>query len=244
MAARVVRRWHRARTATDGGPRLAGVFDAIRRAIVLNEQTPGATLTEMALAAAHGCSQGTVREALLRLQEEGLVVRAGYRGTLVSALDAEEAAVMLAVRKQLERAAVERLPLDDRTALVAELEAALDGMLLAARRSDVYALICHDTAFHLALFRTARLPALEPILLRASIHTHRFKLWAPEHQRPLEITAERHRPLLEAVVAGDRPALDDQLVRHLDTIVEPWPDRGSRAEAPPNAAQPEKENDP
>lgn len=110
MAVRAERGWHQAQTMTDGGPRLLGVFDAIRRAIVLNEQTPGSPMTEMALAAAHGCSQGTVREALLRLQEEGLVVRNGYRGTLVSALDADEAALMLAVRKQLECEAVRRLP--------------------------------------------------------------------------------------------------------------------------------------
>lgn len=244
MAVRAERQRYRAKPATDGGPRLAGIFNAIRRAIVLNEEAPGAVLTEMALATAHGCSQGTVREALLRLQEEGLVVRAGYRGTLVSALDAEEAAVMLAVRKQLECEAVERLPTDDRSGLVAELEAALDGMVVAARDDDVYALICHDTAFHLALFRRAQLPALEPILLRATIHTHRFKLWAPEHQRPLVVTAERHRPLLEAVVASDRQGLKHQLVRHLETIVEPWPDRGSRGDCSPGAAQHEKESDP
>lgn len=98
-------------------------------------------------------------------------------------------------------------------------------MLTAARSADVYALICHDMAFHLNLFRAAQLPAVEPILRRASIHTHRFKLWAPEHQRPLQTTAERHRPLLDAIVTDDRPALERELVRHLDTIVEPWPDR-------------------
>jgi GntR family transcriptional regulator, rspAB operon transcriptional repressor len=243
MAARAEREWHQAKTTTDGGPRLVGVFDAIRRAIVLNEQTPGSALTEMALAAAHGCSQGTVREALLRLQEEGLVVRAGYRGTLVSALDAEEAALMLAVRKQLECEAVKRLPFEDNSALVAELAAHLDGMRMAAHSADTYALICHDTAFHLALFRAAQLPALEPILRRTNIHTHRFKLWAPEHQRPLKITAERHQPLLDAVVAGDRPALETLLVRHLDTIVEPWPDCGSRGDSSPSAAQQREEKE-
>lgn len=243
VAARPERQGVPTRTVVDGGPRLLEVLDAIRRAIVLDELTPGAMLTEMALAAAHGCSQGTVREALLRLQEEGLVVRAGYRGTLVSALDADEAAVMLAVRKQLEREGVARLKLADRCALLAELETHLEGMRAAAGDGDAYALICHDMAFHLALFRPAGLPALEPILRRASIHTHRFKLWAPEHQRPLATTAERHRPLLEAVRAGDRQRLDAELTRHLDTIVEPCPDRGSRGRALRGAAQPREDNE-
>ena len=213
----------RPNAAMAGPPRLAAVHDGIRRAIVLNEVTPGSALTEMALASEHGCSQGTVREALLRLQEEGLVVRSGYRGTVVSALDADEARVMLEVRRQLEREAARRLPSGGEAGLAATLAALLDEMLAAAEDGDVYALICHDMAFHLTLFGAADLPALEPILKRASIHTHRFKLWAPEHQRPLRATAERHRPLLEAVHAGDRRTLEQELVRHLDTIVEPWP---------------------
>lgn len=213
------------RVGFDGPPRLAVIYDAIRRAIVLDEIAAGSVLTEMALAAEHGCSQGTVREALMRLQEEGLVVRAGYRGTMVSALDADEARVMLGVRKQLECEGARRLPGHVSPSLLDHLEGHLDAMRDAAERRDVYALICHDTAFHLALFGLAGLPALEPILRRASIHTHRFKLWAPEHQRPLPATAERHRPLIDAVRAGDKKALERELVRHLDTIVEPWPDR-------------------
>ena len=44
---------------------------------MLNELKPGAVLTELGLAHEIGCSQGTVREALLRLQEDGLVVAHG-----------------------------------------------------------------------------------------------------------------------------------------------------------------------
>jgi DNA-binding GntR family transcriptional regulator len=231
------------RASVDGPPRLAVVYDAIRRAVVLNEIAAGSALTEMALAAEHRCSQGTVREALMRLQEEGLVVRAGYRGTMVSGLDAEEARVMLEVRKQIEREGARRLPARAVSPLLDSLEAELGAMRRAADAGDVYALICHDTAFHQALFASAGLPALEPILRRASIHTHRFKLWAPEHQRPLPATAERHRPLIDAVRRGDKKALERELVRHLDTIVEPWPDR-PRGGAPthsPSTNSPSKE---
>lgn len=48
------------------------------------------------------CSQGTVREALLRLQEDGLVIRAGRRGTTVTPLDADAASEMLALRRRIE----------------------------------------------------------------------------------------------------------------------------------------------
>jgi len=227
-----------------GVTRLAAVHDSIRRAIILNELAPGTVLTEMALAAEHACSQGTVREALMRLQEEGLVLRAGYRGTLVSGLDADEAQVMLEVRKQIECQGARRLPEADPTPLASELEARLERMREAAADGDVYALIKLDIAFHLTLFQAARLEALEPILKRASVHTHRFKLWAPQHQRPLAATAERHAPILKAVAARDRARLEAELVRHLDTIVEPWPDRGTRVRSATRPANHPREIDP
>jgi DNA-binding GntR family transcriptional regulator len=52
--------------------------------------------------AAMGCSQGTVREALLRLEQDGLVTRRGYRGTVVSTTSLEEAAQMARIRIALE----------------------------------------------------------------------------------------------------------------------------------------------
>ncbi|MBV8096765.1 MAG: FCD domain-containing protein [Acetobacteraceae bacterium] len=80
------------------------------------------------------------------------------------------------------------------------------------------------SAFHLALFRIAKLHALEPILQRCILHTHRFKLWAPWHQRPLAHTAARHAPILAALSGGDGAALNREITRHLDTIVEYRPE--------------------
>ena len=51
----------------------AAAFNALKRDIMLGVLPAGAALTELELAAHFGCSQGTVREALLQLQEEGLV---------------------------------------------------------------------------------------------------------------------------------------------------------------------------
>ena len=61
-------------------PKLAGmrpreaVYATLKRRILLNDLEPGAALTELGLAQELMCSQGTVREALLRLQEDGLVL--------------------------------------------------------------------------------------------------------------------------------------------------------------------------
>ena len=85
----------------------------------------GASLTELELAAHFSCSQGTVREALLQLQEEGLVRRQGHRGTQVSECTEAEAVEMFRVRQQIEcNGIVRTLQAPSRT-LVSDLKALL-----------------------------------------------------------------------------------------------------------------------
>jgi DNA-binding GntR family transcriptional regulator len=192
----------------------------LRRRIVLNEIQPSAVLTELGLAETLGCSQAAVREALLRLEGEGLVARAGRQGTTVTALDRDAAEEILALRRRIETGAVRRIVPRTGSGDVAALEAELAAMRTAARDGDLWAMVEADIAFHLALFRIAGLPAMEPILARCILHTHRFRLWAPWHRRRLTATAARHAPILAALAARDATALAEVLGHHLDTIVE------------------------
>ena len=186
----------------------------------MNEMRPGSVLTELGLAETLGCSQSTVREALLRLEGEGLVARAGRQGTTVTDLDRETAEEVLMLRRRLELRGARRAARRAGAGDVAALEAVQAAMEAAARRGDAWGVVERDLELHLGIFRLSGLLALEPILARCTLHTHRFKLWAPWHRRPLEETASRHRPMLAALAAGDGGALSAELARHLDTIVD------------------------
>jgi len=221
MAAISIR--YRGNAATPSRPGIArgsAVLSELRRRIVMNEFVPGAVLTELGLAAELACSQAAVREALLRLEGEGLVLRSGRQGTTVTDLDADSAAEILDLRRRIElrgaRRAVRRVGASD----LARLRTLQDAMDAAALRGDAWALLERDMEFHLALFAAAGLDAMAPILMRCMLHTHRFKLWAPWHTRPLSETAARHRPILAALEARDAAALVRALGEHLDTIVE------------------------
>src|SRR6476646_11085809 len=78
------------------------VYGHVKRQIMLNELKPETALTELGLAHELGCSQGTIRETLLRLQEDGLVARTARRGTVVTRLTADEAQEMLILRRTIE----------------------------------------------------------------------------------------------------------------------------------------------
>jgi DNA-binding GntR family transcriptional regulator len=201
-------------------PARQAVYQWLKRRIVLNELRPGGALTELGLAREAGCSQGTIREALLRLQEDGLVLRAGHRGTTVTPLDPVEAAELLALRKRLEMRGAERAAARATPEQIEALRALYDAMVKAAKANDEYLLLVLDMEFHLGLFRIAELPALDQILVRCMLHTHRSKLWAPAHRRPLAATATRHAPILDRLMARDTAGLARVLEEHLDTIVD------------------------
>ncbi len=200
--------------------RSRAILPELRRQIVMNELEPGTALTELAEAARHGVSQGAVREALIRLEGEGLVARNGHRGTIVTPLDHDTALEILDLRRRIEvrgaAIAATRATPDDS----AKLRALIQRMQRDAEAGDVWRLIETDTEFHLTLFRISGLLAMEPILARCILHTHRFRLWAPWHRRPLHLTASRHEPLVTALERGNPDALSRVLADHLDTIVE------------------------
>lgn len=200
------------------------VFDALKRDIMLGRLAAGEALVELDLAARFGCSQGPVREALLQLQEEGLVLRQGHRGTRVSDCTADEAIEMFRMRQSIECRGVARaLARSDRT-LVTELASLLAAMERAAADDDEYRLADLDRSFHLRLFRAADLPAVEPILHRCLIHNHRFKISRSAGARDLVATAGRHRSILAAVERGDEAAAVAALGHHIATIVDLGPE--------------------
>jgi len=196
------------------------VANDLRRRIVLNELRPGTVLTELALAADYGSSQGAVREALMRIEGEGLVARSGHQGTIVTNLDEEEAGEILGLRRRMEGRAAGSIARRIAAGDIADLHGVLASMREAADTDDLWAMVQADTLFHLTIYRTAGLHAMQPILSRCILHTHRFRLWAPWHQRPLRATADRHEPILAALEARDGTGLQREIESHLDTIVE------------------------
>jgi DNA-binding GntR family transcriptional regulator len=190
---------------------------------MLGELKAGEPLVELELAARFGCSQGPVREALLQLQEEGLVIRQGHRGTRVADCTADEAVEMFRLRQSIECRAVARALRHPSRTLVADLKRLVDAMEGAASSGDEYHLAEFDRDFHRRLLRDADLPALDPILHRCLVHNHRFKISRSDAERDLLATARRHVSIVDAVERGDASAASRALAHHIATIVDLGP---------------------
>lgn len=198
------------------------VYHAVKSAILLRELVPGEAIGEQQVAGKFGCSQGTVREALLRLQDDGLVRRQGYRGTFVSETTMAEAAEMAIIRIRLESRAIRRAQKTFDAERRDHLVAILDRMEAANDVGDPYLLSELDRLFHLTLFEAADMPVLEPVLSRCTLHMHRYT-FANDPERKQEVSpAEAHAPILNALEAGDPQQAADAVKAHIEAVLERW----------------------
>ncbi len=194
------------------------LYRRLKKQIILSELEPGQQLIELELAATEGCSQSTIREALLRLQEDGLIVRQGYRGTSVSIVTDIESQIFLELRVLLEvRASC--LSLTDLTQdAVDALRNIVKEMEAAALNNDDYALFEKDLEFHTCLFKMASLPALLPVLMRCSMYTHRNKIAQSDKPRSLLETAQRHRNIMDAIETKNPDIVEEIVGHHISSI--------------------------
>lgn len=195
------------------------VYRGLRRQIILAELPAGQQLIELEVARQMNCSQSTVREALMRLQEDGLIVRQGYRGTVVASVSAIEGQESLDIRARIEsRAAHLSMPhfTPERIELLSSLVRQMEAM---AEQGDEYGLFELDQAFHHALYETANLPALMPILDRCSLCSHRYKITQSTTRRTLRDTALRHWKIVEAVRSGQAAELERVLFHHVSSVI-------------------------
>jgi acetyl esterase/lipase/DNA-binding GntR family transcriptional regulator len=205
--------------AARGSGKAGDVYGWLKREIMLSRYAPGQAVAEMEIAAQRGCSQGTVREAMLRLQEDGLIVRQGYRGTVVTPVSSTEGALFLQLRAQLEtqalRLSVPRL----QTAHHDALASLVRQMEQAAEAGDEYALFELDQRFHVTLFQLAELPSLVPVLMRCSLYNHRNKIALDVAPRTLAETARRHWAIVAALDSGDVDEAERVLRHHIGSVV-------------------------
>jgi len=91
----------------NGDARLAdSIHGRLRQAILSGEIAPGEHLREVEIAARHEVSRGPVREALLQLEREGLVLLRRNRGAVVARLSRGDLEEVYSLRLALERLAV------------------------------------------------------------------------------------------------------------------------------------------
>lgn len=172
------------------------VTDALREMIALGELAPGTLLKQRQLAQRFQVSPTPVREALRRLESEGLVSYDVHRGSRVASVDREEQEENFRILAALESlaSALATEKLDD-----ADIEE-IRGLerLFAESHEDAAARESNRT-FHFRIYECAR----SPLLLSLMRLLWRALPSGPQVWRPHDESVAQHRALVEALAARD-----------------------------------------
>nr|WP_145549572.1 GntR family transcriptional regulator [Variovorax boronicumulans] len=191
------------------------VLERLREAILDLELVPGTVLARQALAEQFGVSQTPVREALLRLAEEGLVDVFPQHATLVSRIDLRAARQAHFLRRAIELELVRELALRRPAGLVEALrrQIALQQALAEAQQYGEF--VAADRQFHQLLYAAADMAALVDLVGRVSGHVDRLRrLHLPTAGKTASILRD-HSAIAEAIAVGDAAAAQEALRTHL-----------------------------
>ncbi|PSC04183.1 GntR family transcriptional regulator [Alsobacter soli] len=210
-----------ASTLVAGDPELQsvrGIYAQLRGEIVTLQLAPGAKLSENELAARFGTSRAPVREALIRLAEEGLITVRPQRGSFVSRISLKAMERARFTREALEVAIVRRAAeIGITPAWLKQFEKALAGQREA--EADPASFTDYDDQFHRTFAEAAGLEGVWSTIEREKAQFDRIRFLSLPRVTPVDVLIDQHRAILDAVVHKDPVAAEAMMRQHLSEVL-------------------------
>jgi GntR family transcriptional regulator, rspAB operon transcriptional repressor len=195
------------------------VQDELRRAILAMELRPGMPLVEKELTARFGISRTPVREALIRLKEEGLVEIFPQSGTFVARIPAAAIPEAVFIRQALEGAAVELATQRATEADIARLDSTIARLHEAQEAGDQDAFHLADEAFHEAVAGIAGYPGVWRIAHAAKSQIDRCRRMTLPVPGRMAMVVREHLIILDAMRKRDGKAAEAAMRKHLGMLL-------------------------
>jgi DNA-binding GntR family transcriptional regulator len=193
----------------------AQVLDALRAAVITGELPPGTLHSVHTLAGQLGVSRTPVREALIKLAQQGMVRFERNRGVRILQTSLRDLEEVFALRLLLEPPATRRAVSLLSAATCRELRGVCAAMEKAALADDEYEMWEHDRRFHRVLLEASGngrlaeyVDGLRDMVLRQGVSTAR-------RSRSLECIVAEHRAVLRRVEAGDADGAAETMRAHI-----------------------------
>lgn len=200
------------------------VKKALRSAIISGEMQPGQVYSGPSLAEQFGVSATPIREAMLDLVREGLVVAMPNRGFQVTEVAEKDLVEVTQIRLLLEPPAVEiATPLVPADALPG-LRAQCDLIVRHAEEGDLVSYLSADSDFHLALLQHAGNDRLTELVASLRSQTRLFGLAALFRQGRLAASAREHHAMVDAIEQGDAALARELVHAHIEHVLTDWSD--------------------
>ena len=189
------------------------IYDELRASILAQEEAPGTTFTESAIALRFGVARPTAKTAIERLVAEGLLRRESHSAARIPELSRDDILDLFENRAIIEGAALARLASGG--TIPAEALAAHRSLQAGAESDDPFAAL--DIAFHRSLVTgqsSTRLIRMHSLLM-GEIELCIGQVQANHLRTALDVAAQ-HQGILDAVTAGDSELAERLTREHIN----------------------------
>jgi DNA-binding GntR family transcriptional regulator len=190
------------------------VLERVRSEIISGRAHPGTVYSVPSVAAELGVSTTPVREALLELTRNGLLVAMRNRGFRVEPLSLDALDHLFTMRELLERFALEtvaRQGLRDSEPLVALADAIAE----AVEAGDVSGYIASDRVFHEALVSEAGNPLLTRMVMQLRDDMRLYGIDSPEGLKRQKASVKEHYQMIDLAARQNVEKIGELISRHI-----------------------------
>jgi DNA-binding GntR family transcriptional regulator len=199
------------------------IFNTIREAIIVGELRPGERLMEVQLADKMGVSRTPVREAIRKLELEGLVEMIPRKGAHVAEVSVKDIMDVLEVRASLDGLATglaaERMTEDD----IKELKHIFNQFSNYVEKENLQGSIKKDVEFHDVIYRSSRNEKLVQIANNLREQVQRFRVIYLKGYGSQKNIVKEHAEIIEAITSKNaelaRRVAQEHIKKQEETIV-------------------------
>jgi len=192
------------------------VFNTLRQAILRGELKPGERLMEIQLANKLGVSRTPIREAIRKLELEGLVLMIPRKGAEVAEITEKSLKDVLEIRRALEdlavRLACEKITKEE----IKELKKAGDEFKKVLKSQDITEVAEADVRFHDVIYMATDNPKLIQLLNNFREQMYRFRV---EYLKKAEVRPQllaEHDEIIKYITEGNKEEASRVVTRHIE----------------------------
>ena len=213
--AAIVRRNGRPRSATAA----ARIYADLRAELVSLARRPGEAISEGEIALSYGVSRTPVREAILKLSDEGLVDIFPQSGINVSLIPIASLPEAIVIRRALEETTA-RLTAEHATpSQILALHSIVERQREADAAGDRVAFHQADELFHATIAEIAKYPGIWKLILQVKVHVDRFRQLTLPHAGRMTTVIAEHERILSAIEARDVDGAAAAMAKHLERLL-------------------------
>lgn len=192
------------------------VFNTLRKAILTGELKPGERLMEIHLANRLGVSRTPIREAIRKLELEGLVIMIPRRGAEVAQITEKSLKDVLEVRRALDALCVELACDRINAEETDQLREACEEFERVTETEDATSIAKADVEFHDIIVHATGNQRLIQLINNLSEQMYRYRFEYIKDEERHDNLIKEHRMIYESIVKRDKKSAAEAAKIHID----------------------------